>query len=94
MFNKVSVLLMSAISPSTIILFINADQDIKLNLDSIYDQVDDYYIEIIQDNVLTYKRKEKKQKLLQRDKIGFLRIIDALECNMWPGMKRKKIKKT
>ena len=53
LFRKVSGLLMSAITPSTSILFINAKQSQTLDLESIYDQTDDYYIEIIQDTLQT-----------------------------------------
>lgn len=48
---------MNIISPSTSLLFVNCQEDFneEKRLEAIYDQADEYYIEIVHDNLETYE---------------------------------------
>ena len=47
----------------------------------VYDITDEHYMEIIKDDLNSYEIQKDKNSML-RDKTGFVRLVEALECNM------------
>jgi len=70
---------METIKPSSTLLFVNAEKDFKEeeSLKNIYDITDEFYIEVVVDDLNTYEKSEGRLSML-RDKIGFERLKGAL----------------
>lgn len=85
--------LIERLNPNIMMCFANKRKDDNLDLYKVFNfGEEDYLIEIIDDELSSLKAaKEDTKPSPNAEKTGVDRVIENLQCHMWPNMEKKKV---